>query len=112
LDKIFNVNPGNPPQDATIVTGPNGKGEAIQYGPNTPIIATGKQPTYLINALSTSDDLTYFTWFRMAKALQKGDRWIFFSLQDEQGQKTYTSIGLKTKSSGGQGAENTGTNTG
>lgn len=102
------MDPNSPPAGATSVPGPNGKGKAIQYGPNTPLpIATGKEPSYLINTLRTSDDITYFTYFRMTKPLQKTDRWIFFCLQNENKDKTYTSIGLTAKASGGQGAENT-----
>ena len=91
--------------------GPDGKGKVVVFGPNAdPIYLTGPSPAYMITALSHSTDFTYYTEFKMpAKELGKKEQWVFFSLLGIL-PKTFSSlfvVGLRKKSTGSAGAEDT-----
>ena len=111
LAETFGVNnPGNPPEGATVENGPNGKGKVFVFGPTAPpVYLSGPTPTYIITALSHSEDFTYYTEFKMPEQpLANDKKVVFFSLLGIKNKDTYTlfSIGLKMVSTSGQGAEN------
>jgi len=105
----FSLDPSNSPTGAKKVPGPPGsKIEALEFTPDAPpIYLSGPTAANLITTVHNSKDLTFYTEFKMPRALDKDEVWEFFSLQGGS-QEVFFSIGLKKKSTSGGGAENTG----
>lgn len=110
LENLFNVDPSRPPKDAKVVDGPNGDGKAIIYSDKKPVYVTGGETPYLITALTTSTDFTYFTWFKMPSTkMEKNQDWMFFSIQGKgDATPVLFGVGLSYISGQGQGSEDTG----
>jgi len=109
-DNTFRIFPDFPPADTKVSTGPNGVGKVLEYGPNAkPVVAEGKDPAYMINALTSSSDFSYYTWFKLPRAPIRNEVWTFFALQSKKkGMPVYFSIGVTARSTQGQGNEDAG----
>ena len=103
----FKISLRNPPTGATVVPGYNRKGKALVFGSNAdPVYMSGRVPQQIISTLTLSDDLTYYTEFKLPRKLNKSERWVFFSVQNKDFEKVYFEVGLKSiEESDGQNPE-------
>lgn len=109
LDKLFNMNPEKPPQGATVIAGPNGKGQALVLGKDAPpsILDDNQEIAYLITAMTNSEDFTYSTWLRTPQEpLKKAEEWMFFTIQSKNlPNPVLFGVGLTYISKRSQGSE-------
>ena len=107
----FSLDPENPPTGAKKVSGPpDGKFkiEALEFTPDAPpIYLSGPTAANLITTLHHSTDFTFYTEFKMPRALNKGERWDFFSLQGGD-QQILFSVGLMQRTDAQGPSENAG----